>query len=272
MHKLTTISIILGILPLISCEKEQPDVGSKIGITSLGAYDADLQVNVFVSGVSIVGNTGIVYDTGKEPHSGNWKIEGGQGNGNFSAHMSDLLPNTTYYVRAYAIIENDYRYGDVMSFTTDTPPYQIGDHGPAGGIVFYLDGTGGGMEVDTTSWMSDWGCEGQSIPGLDESFGHGKSNTDAIMNYCSESGIAARKCAEFNGGGFNDWYLPSLDELKMIYDSVYVTGHLPIQANAYLSSNESNINNSAQINFHNGSVTSSPKIFPGPLAMPVRSF
>ncbi|WP_431136578.1 hypothetical protein [Psychroserpens mesophilus] len=47
----------------------------------------------------------------------------------------------------------------------NTPNYEIGDIGPGGGYVFYLDNTGGGMEIAPveTEFLTQWGCYSTSI-------------------------------------------------------------------------------------------------------------
>lgn len=64
---------------------------------------------------------------------------------------------------------------------------------------------------------SAWGCAGMNIPGNNGSaLGTGNQNTIDIVNACSESGIAARKCYDLVLGGFSDWYLPSKEELNKL--------------------------------------------------------
>ena len=47
--------------------------------------------------------------------------------------------------------------------------------------------------------------------------GTGKVNTDNILNETNYSGTAAYIARSYYGGGFNDWYLPSKDELNKLY-------------------------------------------------------
>lgn len=47
--------------------------------------------------------------------------------------------------------------------------------------------------------------------------GTGKVNTDNILNETNYSGTAAEAARYYTGGGFNDWYLPSKDELNELY-------------------------------------------------------
>jgi len=99
----------------------------------------------------------------------------------------------------------------------DPPPPAIGDT-YQGGVVFYLDGNGGGLIAAPSDQSSAaWGCYGQSIGGTSSAVGTGAANTTAIVSGCSESAIAARICADLTLGGYTDWFLPSKDELNQMY-------------------------------------------------------
>ncbi|MBR5138700.1 MAG: hypothetical protein IKV12_04045 [Alistipes sp.] len=46
------------------------------------------------------------------------KVEAGAGEGKYTATLTDLKPNTTYWVRAYVKVEGTVKYGTVIEFTT----------------------------------------------------------------------------------------------------------------------------------------------------------
>ena len=105
--------------------------------------------------------------------------------------------------------------GDV----NDPPPapLAIGDlH--QGGIVFYLDGNGGGLiAAPSDQSPAVWGCYGEPIGGTGSAIGTGNQNTMNIVEGCDSSESAAYICANLILGGYEDWFLPSEDELYKMY-------------------------------------------------------
>ena len=61
---------------------------------------------------------GICWSTNPNPTFNDNYVEVGNGIGSFTASMTDLTPNTTYYVRAFAVTTNGSIYGNELSFTT----------------------------------------------------------------------------------------------------------------------------------------------------------
>jgi hypothetical protein len=102
--------------------------------------------------------------------------------------------------------------------------YQIGDTGPAGGIVFYDKGNNSSgwryMEAAPaeTEAKLNWLIKEMEITGTKTELGTGKKNTQLITADLS-IGVpeAALHCVELEYGGFRDWFLPSKDELNLMY-------------------------------------------------------
>ena len=104
------------------------------------------------------------------------------------------------------------------------PPLQIGDY-YQGGIIFYLDGAGGGLIVAVADISpARWGCVGYTPnAGTSGDVGTGATNTTAIINHCPINGIAAQLCDAYsvtvNGVTYSDWFLPSSGELNLMYQN-----------------------------------------------------
>lgn len=130
--------------------------------------------------------------------------------------------------------------------------YEIGDY-HLGGIIFHLnaDKKSGliAAEYDQSS-SSPWGCEGIDIADAENNVvGAGKSNTNAIKNICVGSGtlnIAARAMEPLGP----DWYLPSIDELELLYNQKIMVGNF--KDATYWSSSQSDANSGFRKNFTTG--------------------
>jgi len=104
---------------------------------------------------------------------------------------------------------------------------QIGDEFQ-GGILFYVDESGEhGLvaALEDLEGTYEWGCYGTTLSGADgATIGTGYQNTMDVVNQgCSTywGGITAAQAAldaEING--YSDWYLPSIDELKEMYNTI----------------------------------------------------
>ena len=110
-----------------------------------------------------------------------------------------------------------------------------------GGIIFYLNGNGGGLIAAPTdqSPQAIWGCFGTAISGADgTAIGTGNQNTIDIEDGCTTSGTAADICANLTIGGYSDWFLPSKDELNEMYINLHQQGLGGFATYVYWSSTE----------------------------------
>jgi hypothetical protein len=74
--------------------------------------------NVTSNGNATVTERGICWSTSHDPTTSGSHANVGSGLGSFTYRMTDLTPNTLYYVRAYAQNSVGVAYGDEVSFTT----------------------------------------------------------------------------------------------------------------------------------------------------------
>lgn len=164
-----------------------------------------------------------------------------------TCYLENLEMGTTYYARSAAWTNYGDVYGNIISFTTSPTPTLVLGQKYAGGNIFYLDGSGqhGLTAAGENLINATWGCYGTLIgSGAQNSgVGYGHSNTQAIINGCYESYIAAAASTMINSGNYNDWYLPTVEELRLIFLNLIdenIPGYIQQE---YWTSTEYNINN-----------------------------
>jgi len=141
--------------------------------------------------------------------------------GSGSIIVSGLTSGTAYTFTVTATNAMGTSLASAVSNSVVIPqPLAIGDT-YQGGIIFYLDGNGGGLiAADSDQYSAQWGCYEQSIAGTSSAVGTGAANTTAILSGCSEIYIGGWFCADLTLGGYTDWFLPSKDELNLMYDNI----------------------------------------------------
>lgn len=113
-----------------------------------------------------------------------------------------------------------------------------------GGLITYLNtvsGTGLVAAPEDQSTGALWGCFDELIGGTSFLIGTGQANTDAIINGCAEPGIAARLCDDLVYGSYEDWFLPSYNELNELYENLKVNGFGGFSSSPFYSSTEDDL-------------------------------
>ncbi|MBQ3751093.1 MAG: hypothetical protein II865_07320 [Bacteroidales bacterium] len=87
-------------------------------VSNIQATSATCGGNVTSHGGSAVMARGVCWGTSQNPTVNNSHTTNGSGTGTFTSSLTGLLPNTTYYVRAYATNSVGTMYGEQKSFTT----------------------------------------------------------------------------------------------------------------------------------------------------------
>jgi hypothetical protein len=126
--------------------------------------------------------------------------------------------------------------------------YKIGEAGPAGGFVFYDKGNdeGGWRYLEaapaSTEFKGVWAVNGGGVSGTKIEPGTGKQNTKLIVDFTLATGQnmpAARYCDRLSYGGCDDWYLPSMRELGLMFLNLKDAGIGGFSGDWYWSSSES---------------------------------
>jgi hypothetical protein len=116
--------------------------------------------------------------------------------------------------------------------------YKVGDTGPGGGKVFYVSKTGFTMTDDnqlchyleaapsdqatTLLWASSSHTT-TNIADTGTAIGTGRKNT-ALILATDANAPAAKACKDYTGGGLTGWFLPSKDELDLMYKNLAQKG------------------------------------------------
>lgn len=172
--------------------------------------------------------------------------------------------------------------------------YTLGERGPAGGFVFYDKGsyTNGWryMElapVETEFGYMPWGAGGIVINQTSSEIGSGLENTNQIVSVLGDKDPKSGKpypallCDQLVFGDHDDWFLPSLEELKLVYRNLIAPSlgdfsEDSAKADSYWSSTEDNSSGTGAfayyLSVYNGSTSSANKDFPGNSVLAVRRF
>ena len=185
--------------------------------------------------------------------------------GTYTTTISGLSAVTTYYAKAYATNTAGTTYGPTISFATPVAPIAVGDS-YGGGKVFYIfqPADQGYVANETHGLIAATVDQSTGIRWYNSNFGNqttgatataigtGKSNTDKIINVQQGSlnWYAAGVARDYKGGGYTDWYLPSRDELNLLYTQKVMVGGF---SNAYYwTSTETSIGDAHFTIFFNG--------------------
>jgi DUF1680 family protein len=164
-----------------------------------------------------------------------------------------------------------------MSVWQSRAEFTPGAIGPAGGFVFYVN-----PHAEADGWRyleaapvdlsagARWGCFRRVIPGAKgTAVGTGKQNTQDILAACTDRETAADLCANYRVNGIGGWFLPSRDELALMYRNLKAAGTGDFRADgvadnfSYWASTEDTADMAAHIDFaDSGRQHSDDKDFP----------
>jgi hypothetical protein len=158
--------------------------------------------------------------------------------------------------------------------------YSVGQTGPNNGIIAHE------KEAYTHGWkyfeiagedlpQEEWGCKNASIIlAENDEIGTGLMNSIAIANYHEEINyfINPGLCSTENNGtvtsktallsqapSYNNWFIPSIEELQLMYTNLHLNGQGNFVNTIYWSSTQASISKAFGLDFSNGTVVEIPK-------------
>jgi hypothetical protein len=159
--------------------------------------------------------------------------------------------------------------------------YTLGQTGPAGGIVFFDKGFYSFgwrfLEVSNTDVDNlDWGCLGSLVDNsskIDVGMGwlnsiqianfhdnlNGFYTNPAVCNAANNGTVAAKSALTFEFQNKKDWFLPSQDELNLLYTNLKLQNLGAFSNKLYWSSSQNDVNTAKTINFTDGTKQNSSK-------------
>ncbi|MBD3581879.1 NDNF family FN3 domain-containing protein [Flavobacterium selenitireducens] len=226
-------------------------------------------------------HVGFVYGTDQNPTiNDNLVSELVNGPDTYEMEVTNLLPNTVYYVRSYLNTNNGASYGEQKQFRT------TGYFGPGGGYVFYDKGVTQDswryLEVypETLSYNpsqttgSAWG-NNSFVSGTFDAFGSGLDNSNVIASNVTQANCAAKLCLNATIGGKSDWFLPSSQEMLTAANAMQDMGIF--LGNSFWTSTQTNAEYAKVVSFDSPPPTYSifpaqPKTINNIWVLPVRRY
>ncbi len=143
-----------------------------------------------------------------------------------------------------------------------------------GGVIFHLLKDNAGVEHGLIVALTDqstsqvWSNVTSTLIGASaQSSWDGLSNSNAIVGQVGHTSSAAKLCLDLVSGGQSDWYLPSIQELNMLWNNYYtvarvlsqIPGATQLSKSYYWSASEASATNAWTFPFNYGSTPSGYK-------------
>ncbi len=273
-----------------------------VGVSVENATWTTVDARMSVSGVNESPERGgFLWRAGGEPtaeeHDGKLTEDVDSYRGRIETTITGLEPGKSYTIAAFAETDD----GLVLSSytvdfeTLEGPSVGIGDEHEGGLVVYflkeddagYVEGEVRGLVVaPTDADAAQWGGRCGDDIETETAIGSGSQNTENIVAYheglddyadnpsqChrdNDGTVAAISAASYESGGFDDWYLPSHEELQLVYRNAHARGLGDFQDTQYWSSSlDGGLGHN--INFEDGSGWTTSKDVTYKVR-PVRSF
>ena len=231
--------ILIGLISFTfhACTKVSSEVPklTTADVTSIKLDSAICGGKITLDGGSDIIVKGVCWSVKDNPTIADSKTENGSGKGSFQSIITGLLPNTVYYLRAYArnYSKEGTGYGNTVTFKTDS--LFLGSQYQGGTVAYILKPGDEGYDstylhgiiaapTDQSKGIP-WGIGFALYTGASETnIGFGFANTNHIVKIQDQGIYAAKLCSDLVIGNYSDWYLPTIDELHELYKKRVMLG------------------------------------------------
>jgi hypothetical protein len=263
----SSIGFLIILLLAFSCVGEAPESLPEVileGPVSISPVRVVIPSSLKKDGTDGVIRRGIAYSIQPEPGLDDAVQEDSRFYGTFNYKIFGLLPNTTYYVRAFVQNGVGLTFSNEIELKTEPEAeYSLFDIGAGGGLVFldlgnynkgwrYMEA----KKIDNPFYNNTFWFDHEYIPvGTLHAIGQGEINSykfntqNRAINQLSSMQVLANM--EING--YQDWFLPSIDELIEIREKLYLNNLGGFEDGTYWSSTEKDDMKALLLDFSNGS-------------------
>lgn len=236
---------VLMLMSSCKKDKDQVDVPEvyTASVNEIGESSAVAEGSVINDGGGEIQERGFVLSTGPTPtvETGIKRLSG-TGTGSYSSTIEGLLGGTNYYLRAFATNEAGTGYGNSIQFTT----LEL--------ISISLNGISLSVHPEDNAIYGKWGVD-EVVGATSEGYGYFNTEAAALASVVSVN----RTCYDLNAFGYNNWFLPAIDELIAIFEEQELWGNFYNNTNVYWSSTEVSATHALAVNFETGEVVEIPK-------------
>lgn len=138
LYRILNVIPVLVLVIIVSCRKKDNLIPDLVTADPTIVTDNSVSTggSIFSSGSSEIKARGVCWSIDEEPTVNNSRTIDGSGSGEFVSKIIGLIPDRTYYIRAYATNDVGTAYGNEISITTSPPDTVATD--PDGNVYHFL--------------------------------------------------------------------------------------------------------------------------------------